>query len=653
MHFLVISGYSTGFVTGLSRVWLSLGLVVSLTAGLLVGLPSPAGAVAGYGDVGEGTWYTDAVQWSVDNGIADIAGFCFAPDTPVSRGETAVWIYNMENQPAAGDSHSFTDVTEASQNDAISWMANNEITTGKSPTTFAPAETLTRAEAATFLHRLAGKPSAPPHNFVDVVAGWQQRGVPWMAHTGITTGTSATTFAPEDTLTRAHLVTFLYRYQNEPDVTINTTTPTCDPTAAAEPQELSAVEVYSRVAPSVPLIETDSGATGSGILIEGGYVVTNYHVVWPHEEVWVVFADGTEFQDVPVVGWDPFADLAVLGPLDVSAPPLRLGDGEALAPGSELFLVGYPAETDLFPEPTITRGILSRTRQWDLYDLTLFQTDAAIAGGQSGGALVDARGEVIGISTWSFSDAGFAVATSAADDAEIVDSLIEDFEADQWTERRVASGSGEFEHNIELPPYYTQTYVFTGSADALFVVEVEGPGDALLRVSNEYGVIAEVDDTYDGQESLQVELDLGTYFLDIELLSNETSSFSISSTTRLTPFHDSDDGRFLAEEEDVDVVAGVFDHYSDFDFYVIELDEGETVLLYTDSIIADPTLTIVDPFFVTVAFDDDSGNSVFGISTNAEIVYTAETSGEHIVLVDNPSRLESGDAYLLVVERLQ
>ncbi len=179
----------------------------------------------------EGTWYTDAVQWSVDNGIADIAGFCFAPETPVSRGETAVWIYNMENQPDAGDRHPFTDVTDASQDDAISWMANNEITTGTSPTTFAPDETLRRAQAATFLHRLKGEPSAPPHSFGDVVAGWQQDSVSWMAHTGITTGTSPTTFAPEGTLTRAQLVTFLYRYQGEPEVTVSASTPYCNPTA--------------------------------------------------------------------------------------------------------------------------------------------------------------------------------------------------------------------------------------------------------------------------------------------------------------------------------------------------------------------------------------------------------------------------------------
>ena len=217
----------------MSRVWLTVGLVLSLTAALLMGSPSPAGAVAGYGDVAESTWYTDAVQWSVDNAITDISGACFAPDDPVSRGETAVWIHNMENKPDAGEPHSFTDVTNDAQDDAVSWMANTGITTGTSPTTFAPDDTLRRAQVAAFLHRLASEPSAPPHSFVDVVAGWQQNPVSWMSNTGITTGTSPTTFAPEDTLTRAQLITFLYRYKDEPDVTLNTTTPDCFKTVSA------------------------------------------------------------------------------------------------------------------------------------------------------------------------------------------------------------------------------------------------------------------------------------------------------------------------------------------------------------------------------------------------------------------------------------
>ena len=165
--------------------------------------------------------------------------------TPVSRGETAVWIHNMENQPDAGDPHSFTDVTNDAQDDAISWMANTGITTGTSPTTFAPDDTLRRAQVAAFLHRLAGEPPAPPHSFADVVAGWQQDPVSWMSNTGITTGTSPTTFAPEDTLTRAQLITFLYRYKGEPDVTLNTSTPDCDPANTTSFKTVSAGSEHS------------------------------------------------------------------------------------------------------------------------------------------------------------------------------------------------------------------------------------------------------------------------------------------------------------------------------------------------------------------------------------------------------------------------
>ncbi len=199
-------------------------------AALLVASPSPAGAEAGYGDVSASNWYTDAVQWSVDQGITGDSGPCFGPDAAVSRGEAAVWIYNMEDQPDAGALHSFRDVFDASQIHAISWMANSGITTGTSPSTFAPDETLQRGQAAALLHRLAGEPSAPPHSFNDVVAPWQQAAVSWMAHTGITTGTTPTTFAPEATLTRGQLITFLYRYQGEPEVVLDPAAPHCDPT---------------------------------------------------------------------------------------------------------------------------------------------------------------------------------------------------------------------------------------------------------------------------------------------------------------------------------------------------------------------------------------------------------------------------------------
>ena len=203
------------------------GVVLCLAASSLLAA-SPAGAVAGFGDVAEGRYYTEPVQWAVDNDVTGIDGNCFGPDAPVSRGEAAVYIWNMQGQPSA-PAHSFVDVTVEGQDAAVSWMSHNEITTGTSPTTFDPDTALNRAHLVTFLWRLADEPAAPDHPFVDVHASWQQGSVAWAADREITTGTSPTTFDPDDTLTRAHLVTFLYRYQGEPDVTVDASTPHCDP----------------------------------------------------------------------------------------------------------------------------------------------------------------------------------------------------------------------------------------------------------------------------------------------------------------------------------------------------------------------------------------------------------------------------------------
>ena len=159
-------------------------------------------------------------------------------------------------------------------------------------------------------------------------------------------------------------------------------TPTATPRPTPAPVSIvgtSSTDVYNRVAPSVAFIETPI-ATGSGVLIEGGYVVTNHHVIWPFESVDVTFPDDFKLH-VPVAAWDPLADIAVLGPLDAPVPPpLQLQDGESLPIGSELYLVGYPAG-----QATITRGILSGVREWEQLGMTYFQTDAAITGGQSGG----------------------------------------------------------------------------------------------------------------------------------------------------------------------------------------------------------------------------------------------------------------------------
>ena len=411
-------------------------------------------------------------------------------------------------------------------------------------------------------------------------------------------------------------------------------------------EELSSAEVYERVSPSVAFIET-TAATGSGVLIRDGYVITNYHVVWPYESVWVVFPDGTELENVPVVGWDSMADLAVLGPVDVLAQPLRMTDGEGTALGSELLLVGYPAEVEMFPQPTITRGILSRFREWERLGMTYFQTDAAIAGGQSGGALVNSRGEVVGISTFSFSEAGFGLAASSADIMPIAEKLIQGDFTSGLGDRRLPVGRGSFEVDLDLHNYWdTSAFALDATAGTILEVGIEGSGDGWFHVSDPFGLILEVNDGYTGVEQGAVELlTSGVHFLQVEMASGESSSFDVSSSVRLMPLNDPDDGRTVAVGE---TVAGSLDHFSDWDWYSIRLKEGETVRTSTDSINVDTVMYIDFPKSRNnqVVFDDNSGGGLFGM--NSELVYRAPHTGDYFIAVTEVAGNGFGGYYLSV-----
>ena len=410
--------------------------------------------------------------------------------------------------------------------------------------------------------------------------------------------------------------------------------------------ELSPAEVYELVSLSIPFIETPA-STGSGVLIEGGYVVTNYHVVWPYEWVWVVFPDGTELENVPVIGWDPMADLAVLGPVDVSAQPLRLENAEDTSLGSELLLVGYPAEVDLYPQPTITRGILSRFREWESLGMTYLQTDAAIAGGQSGGALVNANGEVVGISTFSFSEAGFALSASSADIMPIVEKLVSGEYTSGLGDRRLPVGRGSFEVDVDLNNYWdTRAYVLNATAGTILDLALEGTGDGWFHVSDSFGSLLEVNDNYTGVEQGVVELLIdGIHFLQVEMASGDGSNFKLYSSVRLRPLTDPDDGRTINVGE---TIAGNLDHFSDWDWYSLSLNEGETVRISTDSFNVD-TLLYVDfegSRSNQIVADDDSGGGLYG--TNSELIYRAPHAGEFFLAVTSAVENSFGGYYLKV-----
>ncbi|MEZ5244263.1 MAG: S-layer homology domain-containing protein [Acidimicrobiales bacterium] len=187
-----------------------------------LGSVMPAGAVAGFGDVAGDEFYTEAVQWMVDNDITSgTSPGCFSPGTATTRGQVATFIHRVQGEPAGGDS-GFVDVAPgAYYADAVGWMVEDGITTGTTPMTFAPDRLVTRGELATFLYRAAGSPASGSESFVDVAAtDFFADAVGWMVAEGITTGTSATTFSPSRYVTRGEVAAFLYRAAGSPDVDV-------------------------------------------------------------------------------------------------------------------------------------------------------------------------------------------------------------------------------------------------------------------------------------------------------------------------------------------------------------------------------------------------------------------------------------------------
>ena len=193
-------------------------------AALLVAVPSsPAGAAAGFGDVPEDSFYAAPVQWMADNGITTgTSPGCFSPGRNVTRAEVAVFVHRFAGEPWGG-SEPFTDVPSGQYyTDAVAWMVNNGITTGTSATTFSPGRAVTRAELVTFLWRFMGRPAGGSEPFADVTPDrFYAQAVAWANAQGITNGTSATTFSPDRPVTRGEVATFVYRVAGEPNVELS------------------------------------------------------------------------------------------------------------------------------------------------------------------------------------------------------------------------------------------------------------------------------------------------------------------------------------------------------------------------------------------------------------------------------------------------
>lgn len=166
-------------------------------------------------DVTRFDYFYDAVKWAVDHDITSGTGrFTFSPNAACTRAQTVTFLWRAAGSPRPVSTvNPFTDVHYGDYfYQAVLWAVENGITMGTSATTFSPDATVTRAQVVTFLWRANGQPAAWNSGFTDVRAdAYYAKAVAWAVQNGITTGTGFGVFSPDAACTRAQIVTFLYR----------------------------------------------------------------------------------------------------------------------------------------------------------------------------------------------------------------------------------------------------------------------------------------------------------------------------------------------------------------------------------------------------------------------------------------------------------
>ena len=172
-----------------------------------------------FSDVSTSAYYYEAVKWAQEKGITSgIGNGLFGPNQPCTRAQIVTFLWRAAGSPEPKAMSSFADVsTDAYYAKAVAWAVENGITTGTGDGKFSPDATCTRAQSVTFLFRAIGKLVDSKAEFSDVLTdSYYANAVAWAVENGVTNGIGDGLFGPDNSCTRAQIVTFLFRaYQGK------------------------------------------------------------------------------------------------------------------------------------------------------------------------------------------------------------------------------------------------------------------------------------------------------------------------------------------------------------------------------------------------------------------------------------------------------
>lgn len=167
-----------------------------------------------FADVPTDAYYYEAVKWAAKKGITGgIGNGLFGPNQPCTRAQIVTFLWRAAGSPEPKSMSSFSDVSADSYYaKAVAWAVENGITTGTGDGKFSPDATCTRAQSVTFLFRAIGKLVDSKAEFSDVLTdSYYANAVAWAVENGVTNGIGDGLFGPDNSCTRAQIVTFLFR----------------------------------------------------------------------------------------------------------------------------------------------------------------------------------------------------------------------------------------------------------------------------------------------------------------------------------------------------------------------------------------------------------------------------------------------------------
>ena len=351
------------------------------------------------------------------------------------------------------------------------------------------------------------------------------------------------------------------------------------PSIADTPVEGTALEksVLNELAPSMVTVQFRGDDTGSGFIVEGNYIVTAAHVVWGLPEIDVVLNDGTEFRGVSVAGYDHFADLAFLGPVDTPATPVVFAEADSLTAEDTVFTVGNPKEPGGL---SIIKGEYSHTIEWLEADVTTVIKSPEGRPGMSGGITANERGEVIGVHTESRDDV--SVGTSSVVVKDRLGKLARGEDITVLGSRELPDvRNGSREHRFVLHGRWdTVTFVLESSGKGIEFDSYRDVEYALFDI-NGNGDLSPPFRTVQNSLSDQYGPTFtccygGTGLVEIRQRFDIERQIALKSVGPLVQREDTDDGRRLPIGE---AVAGAIDTPGDIDRYTIDLAAGESIAI--------------------------------------------------------------------------